>query len=259
VSLIWVVVLALGAVLLLIIVAGSPRLKVPRRVSLQGIEDPSAAEAYDRMSRTPQFKLIRRSFVNKLKKHAGQGTIADVGCGPGYLLQAIAKEFPNNRLVGVDISKEMINRAKTNIASTGQGEKTEFKQGSADNLPFNDDTIDFVVSTFSLHHWADPQASFDEIYRVLRPGGQMLILDLRRDARRMFSWLMWFAQNVALRLIGQGALRRINEPTGSLLASYTFKEAEAMMTKTSFSSFNIEGKLGWMYIWAEKSQAETSH
>lgn len=101
-----------------------------------------------------------------------------------------------------------------------------------------------MVSTLSLHHWADPQASFNEIHRVLRLGGQMLILDIRRDARRIFSWLMWFAQNVALRLIGQGALKRINEPTGSLLASYTLAEAEGIMAKTHFNDFKIDGKLG---------------
>jgi SAM-dependent methyltransferase len=123
-TLVWLVVLALGAALLLIIAAGSFRLNIPRRESLQGIEDPSAAEAYDHLSRMPQFELIRRSFIKKLKKHAGQGPIADVGCGPGYLLQAIAKEFPNNNLVGIAISTEMIKRARTNLGSTGHGGRT---------------------------------------------------------------------------------------------------------------------------------------
>ncbi len=257
-NLIELMVLALGVVLLLIIVAGSFRLKIPRRVSLQGIEDPKAADAYDRISRMPQFGLIRRSFVKKLKKYAGEGIIADVGCGPGYLLQVIAKEYPSNRLVGVDISTEMVERARANLVSMGYGGRVEFRQGSADNLPFDDGTQDFVVSTLSLHHWADPQSSFDEIYRVLKPGGQMLILDIRRDARRIFSWFMCFAQNVALRLIGGGALRRINEPMGSLLASYTLAEVEGMLAKTSFSDFKIEGKLGWIYIWGEKRRGRTA-
>jgi ubiquinone/menaquinone biosynthesis C-methylase UbiE len=119
--------------------------------------------------------------------------------------------------------------------------------------------LHFLLLSCACRASANPQASLDEIHRVLKPGGQTLILDTRRDARRIFSWLLWLAQNIALRLIGQGALRRINEPTGSLLASYTLKEAEEMMTKTQFSHFNIEGKLGWMYIWAEKSLSETSH
>jgi len=255
-NLVELIVLGFGVVLLLIVVASSLRLRIPRQVSLQGIEDPETAEAYDRMSRMPQFGLIRRSFVKKLKKYAGEGTITDVGCGPGYLLQVIAEEFPNSRLIGVDISTEMVERARVNLGSKGYGERAEFKEGSVDNLPFDDGTQDFVVSTLSLHHWADPQHSFDEIYRVLKPGGQMLILDIRRDARRIFSWFMWFAQNVALRLIGGGALRRINEPMGSLLASYTHAEVEGMIAKTFFSDFKVDGKLGWMYIWGEKKRAE---
>ena len=255
-NLVELIVLGFGVVLLLIVVASSLRLRIPRQVSLQGIEDPETAEAYDRMSRMPQFGLIRRSFVKELKKYAGEGTITDVGCGPGYLLQVMAEEFPNIRLIGVDISTEMVERARVNLGSKGYGERVEFKEGSADNLPFDDGTQDFVVSTLSLHHWADPQHSFDEIYRVLKPGGQMLILDIRRDARRIFSWFMWFAQNVALRLIGGGALRRINEPMGSLLASYTLAEVEGMIAKTFFSDFKVDGKLGWMYIWGEKKRAE---
>jgi ubiquinone/menaquinone biosynthesis C-methylase UbiE len=245
-------VLAVGTILFLIVVAGSFRLRIPRRISLQGIEDPKAAEAYDHISRMPQFGLIRRNFVKKLKKYAHEGTIVDIGCGPGYLLQLIADEFPRNSLIGVDISAEMVERARANLISKGYGKRVEFKQGSANNLPFDNGTQDVVVSTLSLHHWADPQSSFDEIHRVLNQGGQMLILDLRRDARQIFSWFIWFAQNVALRLIGSGALRKINEPTGSLLASYTLTEVKEMMAKTFFSDFKVEGKLGWMYIWGKK-------
>jgi ubiquinone/menaquinone biosynthesis C-methylase UbiE len=221
-------------------------------VSLQGIEDPKAAEAYDRISRMPPFALIRRSFVKELKKHAVQGTITDVGCGPGYLLMLIAKELPATRLVGVDISKQMVQRATANFASTGYGGRAEFRQGSAEHLPFNDDTQNFVVSTLSLHHWANPQSAFNEIYRVLAPGAELLILDLRRDAQRLFLWLLMFAQNVAFRLMGEGALRKINEPVGSLLASYTSEEIKEMMAKTPFSDFKVEGKPGWVYIWAKK-------
>lgn len=247
-----IVVIAVLSFLLLIIVSGLFRLKTPRRVSLEGIEDPKAAEAYDRISRMPQFKLIRRGFVKKLKKYHVKGTITDIGCGPGYLLQAIAKEMPENALVGVDISKEMVEKAKANFASIGYGEKIEFKQGSADHLPFGDGTQDLIVSTLSLHHWDEPQLAFKEIYRVLKPGGQMLIYDLRRDARRLFFYLVWFAQNIALRIMGVEAIRKINEPMGSLLASYTKKEIEEMMKKTPFSDFKVEGKLGWMYLYGKK-------
>ena len=234
-----------------VLVFGSMRSKIPRKVSIQGIDDPNAVEAYDRVSRLPQFKLIRRRFAKKLKKYMTKGTITDVGCGPGYLLQIIAEEFPESRLIGVDISREMIERAKANFDSLGLGGRAEFKKGSFERLPFEDQTQDSVVSTLALHHFPDPKLAFNEIHRVLKPGGQMLVLDLRRDARRMFFWFMWFAQNVALRIIGLDALRRINEPMGSLLASYTSHEIRETMLKTDFSDWKIEGKLGWIYVWGK--------
>jgi ubiquinone/menaquinone biosynthesis C-methylase UbiE len=247
--------LTLCSVLILVIIVGFFRLKTPRRVSLEGIEDPQAAEMYDRISRMPQFGLLRRGFVKELNKHGVEGAITDIGCGPGYLLQVIAKEFPRNRLIGIDISKEMVEKARGNFGMMRLGGGVEFRQGSVEHLPFEDGTQDFLVSTLSLHHWDNPQLAFDEIYRVLRPGGQLLILDLRRDARRLFFWLVWFAQNVALRVIGAGVIRRMNEPMGSLLASYTIKELEEMMLKTPFSDYEIKGKLGWSYLWGRKKVA----
>ncbi len=243
---------AFCSVLFLTMLLGSFRLKTPRKTSIEGIEDPRAAEAYDRISRMPQFGLIRRNFVKKLKKHAVKGSITDVGCGPGYLLLTIAEKLPRYKLLGVDISKEMLERAMANFDSMGLSGRVEFKLGSTDHLPFGDDTQDFIVSTLSLHHWADPHSAFNEIYRVLKPGGQMLILDLRRDARKLFFWLLWFAQNVALRVIGADVIRKINEPKGSLLASYTSQEIEEMMSKTNFKDYKIEGKLGWIYLWGKK-------
>ena len=220
---------------------------------MQGIEDPQMAEAYDRISRMPPFALFRRNFVKRLKKHASGGSITDIGCGLGYLLQLIAKEFPTYKLTGVDISEEMIKTATANFSRIGLGGRSEFKQGSAEHLPFEDNTQDFIVSTLSLHHWVDPKAAFDEIYRSLKPGGQMLIMDLRRDARRLFFWLVWFAQNVALRIAGAGVMRKINEPIGSLRASYTCAEIEEIMPRTPFDDYKIEGTTALIYLWARKS------
>jgi len=248
--------LILLVALFLILVLGSMRLKIPRKSSFQGIVDPEAVEEYDRVSRMPQFWLLK-SFVKKLEIYTVEGSITDVGCGSGILLGLIAKEWSTIKLVGVDISKEMLERARANFESSGLGGRAEFKEGSSDRLPFEDQTQDFVVSTLSLHHWADPESAFNEIHRVLKPGGKMLVLDLRRDARRVFFWLVWFAQNVAFRIIGLVALRRVNEPTGSLLASYTSQEITDIMSKASFSNWKIDAKLGWMYIYGVKSTIKT--
>ena len=239
--------------LFVIFIVSLKRLKIPRKVSIQGIDDSNAVEAYDRANRLPQFRLIRRSFVRKLKNYKVKGSITDVGCGPGYLLQTLAKELPDIKLVGVDVSKEMVERAETNFDTHRLGGIAEFKEGSSEHLPFNDQTQDFIVSTGALHHFADPTLSFNEIYRVLKPGGQMLMLDLRRDVPWFFFGFIRFVQNVALRIIGLNALRRLNEPTGSLLASYTEKEIREIMLRSDFSTWVVEVKLGWIYIWGRKT------
>ena len=69
-------------------------------------------------------------------------------------------------------------------------------------------------STVSLHHWQNPKQALQELYRVLRPEGQVLIFDLRRDGRKFFYWLLRFAQTFVVPV----ALRRISEPIGSALS-----------------------------------------
>ncbi|MHA2408104.1 MAG: class I SAM-dependent methyltransferase [Candidatus Ranarchaeia archaeon] len=231
-------------------------MKIPRKVSIEAIDDPRIVEEYDRISRLPQFKLIRQNIVRKLKKYNIKEAITDIGCGPGYLLLNLAKEMPDIKPIGVDVSKEMIQRAKNNFNSLGLSERVEFKVGSVDNLPFEDLTQDFIISSGALHHFPDPILAFNEIYRVLKPGGQMLIFDLRRDVRRIFFWLLWLAQNIAFRIMGLNAMKRINEPTGSMLASYTIEEIKEIMSKTNFADWTIEGKIGWVYIWGRKTSLD---
>lgn len=246
-------VLIFCVVLFVLLAVGTMRLKIPRKVSIQGIDDPNAVENYDRVSRLPQFRLIRHNIVRKLENYIVKGSVTDVGCGAGYLLQTLAKEMPEIKLVGVDVSKKMIERAKANFDSQGLSGRAEFKEGSSEHLPFEDQTQDFIVSTGALHHFADPTSAFNEIYRVLKPGGQMLMLDFRRDAQWFFFGFIRFVQNVALRIMGLNALRRINEPTGSLLASYTKEEIREIMSKSDFSTWIIEGKPSWIYIWGRKT------
>ena len=149
----WALVLLIALSLLVIMLAyGLTRLNIPRKVGFEGIEDPNMAEAYDRIDRMPQFKMIRRAFVGELKRLDHKGTIADIGCGPGCLLEVIWRAFPNEQLVGVDISQEMVEKARTNLAFKGMGGRVEFRQGEATKLYFESSSQDFPVSTLSLHH-----------------------------------------------------------------------------------------------------------
>ena len=240
---------AIAFLVLVVSVLGYRRVDVPRRLSPQeGIEDIEAVQAYDKISRWPQFRLLRMMIVGELKKHNPNGVLVDVGCGPGYLVVEIAKSFPRLTVIGVDISEEMVQKATDAVSGLGLGEKVSFRRGDIQELPFEDNSMDFVVSTLSLHHWSEPKRAMEEINRVLKPGGQFLIFDVRRDSRRLFYWLIRFAQTFIL----PDAMKRINEPTSSFLASYTPAELDALMSRSSFDGWKVKPGIFWTFIWGSK-------
>ena len=114
--------------------------------------------------------------------------ILDVGCGTGRLLRSAHVRFPDASLEGVDAAAEMLRQAG---ALTPAGSGTQFRQASAEALPFPDGKFDLVFSTMTFHHWSDQRRGIAEIGRVLAPGGRWLLADfmpagIMRLVRRVF-------------------------------------------------------------------------
>jgi len=186
--------------------------------------------------------------VREVKANNPKGKLVDIGCGPGYLINAIAKALPCLHIIGVDISEEMLKVARSKSSSLDLNKRVEYRQGDIRELPFKDNTIDFVISTFSLHHWSDPSEALQEIYRVLENKGQFIIFDLRRDSRRLFYWLIRFVT----KFIVPVPIRNIGEPLGSALSSYTLAEADAILRYSPFQQWKIKSGIGWMFVWGCK-------
>lgn len=221
--------------------------RVRRRVGREGIDVPGAVRAYDAMNRTPPFWALRRLVLRRLGREKPEGTLADLGCGPGYLLRAAAKKFTELRLVGVDIAEEALDAARKNLGPA----RVELLRGGSDNLPLPDSSCDFVVSTFSLHHWSRPGEIFSEFYRVLKPGGRFLVMDLRRDAPAPVHLFIC----VVTAVIVPRALRKIREPLGSLRAAYTVDEARGLLAETPFEDLRVERGFFWMVLSGRKGGA----
>jgi ubiquinone/menaquinone biosynthesis C-methylase UbiE len=109
--------------------------------------------------------------------------VLDVGTGPGIVPRTIAAAHPELVLEGIDLSKEMIERATAATAAAATAAPVRFQVADVAALPFEDGSIDLVVSSISLHHWADPAAGLRDVVRVLRPGGQAWIYDFRPALR----------------------------------------------------------------------------
>ena len=215
---------------------------------MEGIDSPEVAAAFEKVTNLLPFKLLYRKVLSQLKLYNLKNSLLDVGCGSGNLIIQVAKKYPSLDLIGVDLSSEILELAKKKAVENNLNEKIVFKIGYVEHLPFPDKSVDFILSTLSLHHWEDPKQAFEEIFRVLKDGGVLLIFDFRRDARKFFYGLLKFATKVVV----PKALKKINEPLGSLKAGYVFSEISQIISQTSFNNVDIKPYLAWMFIKLEK-------
>ena len=104
--------------------------------------------------------------------------VVDLGSGAGIdILIAGKKVGPTGRVIGVDMTDEMIKRAEANIRSAGL-KNVEVRKGIIEELPIDDSSVDWVISNCVINLSPEKSKVFNEIARVLKPGGQMLISDI---------------------------------------------------------------------------------
>ena len=105
----------------------------------------------------------------------GFGRLLDVACGPGVVTAALAPAAAS--IIAFDATEQMLEKAKVRCARAGVS-NVAFRSGDAESLPFEDGEFDGVVTRLAIHHFAAPQRAIKEIYRVLRPGGVAVIVDV---------------------------------------------------------------------------------
>ncbi len=103
-------------------------------------------------------------------------TIADLGCGTGYLAASLVGKV--GRVICVDRSEGMLDEARKRLARTGRTADIEYRAGELDALPIGDDEVDGVVVGMVLHHLDGLERPLAEMRRVVRPGGSVIALDL---------------------------------------------------------------------------------
>jgi len=222
------------------------RQRPDRRIaSHEEIEDPAVAEAYGRIATWPQMRLLRKIVIDRTLSMGQEGDAADIGCGPGHLVVELAQQAPGLQLTGIDLADEMLEKATANARRARVADRVEFRKGDASHLPFDNESLDLVLSTLSLHHWSEPVTVLNEIARVLRPGGAFLVFDLRRDIVAPAYTFLWFATRVVV----PEALRRINEPLSSCHAAYSLREAAELARQSSLTTWRVA--LGPMGLFIE--------
>ena len=156
----------------------------------EGIQDEITVETYDLFARSIRDKGWN-GVGGMIASGISGGDILDIGPGPGYVGLELAKKLNQTSLTGCEISPAMIRIAEKNAAEYGI--PARYVQGNCMKMPFADESFDTVISNGSLHEWEDPIRAFNEIYRVLRTGGQYCITDLRRDVHLLKKVMVYLS------------------------------------------------------------------
>ena len=150
--------------------------------------------------------------------------VADLGCGEGYLTIEAARWA--RRVTAVDRSQDVLARARA-LARRRKVGNIVWKRGELEALPLRDGSVDVALLSQALHHAARPEAALAEAVRVLRPGGRVLVLDLRAhheawvQERLGDRWLGFDAGTLEDLLVAAG-LEHVKVTTGARLAGDPF-------------------------------------
>ena len=193
----------------------------------------SSYEKATRMVIEAYYSQVAEEIVSNFKS----GVILDLGTGPGYLPIEIVRRAPDINIIGVDLSRKLIQMAQANAAKAGLSHQLSFEVGNSAGLHFDNASFDMVISTGMLHSLKNPVAVLKEIHRVLKKGGNAWIYDPANiadfiDTRKWKASLnfrersfLWF-----FKLLG------LHKP----IAAYTREQVIPMIEATEFKSFEID-------------------
>jgi ubiquinone/menaquinone biosynthesis C-methylase UbiE len=194
------------------------------------------ASAYEKGTRMV-IESYYRPVAAEIVANLNEGTILDLGTGPGYLPVEIAKRSATINVIGVDLSRKLIKMARSNASKEGLADRLAFQSGNAGRLEFADSSFDMVISTGMLHSLKEPVAVLQEIHRVLKAGREAWIFDPARVASRVdrekWKASLTLRERFFLWLFKISGLHKS-------IKTYTRKQAIALIKQTDFKDFSID-------------------
>jgi SAM-dependent methyltransferase len=203
-------------------------------------QDPERAQQYAKQAKLGA-RIVYAPFARKIAQSLGTleegATVVDLGSGPGLLAIELYRLWPQATIMAVDSSREMLQIARENAARAGLS-SFEARQGTAEEIPLEPGSVDLVVSQSSFHEWEDPDRGLAEIYRVLKPGGSLILKDYN------LAWLSGWKKSL------RGLLHSLH------MFKFGFDEVTSMARETGFERIQGKGKGMQYFLLATKPRAE---
>jgi demethylmenaquinone methyltransferase/2-methoxy-6-polyprenyl-1,4-benzoquinol methylase len=143
----------------------------------------------------------RREVAKIIKTDNSNRLIIDLACGTGELSIEIANNGLN--VIAVDFCEEMLKRAKNKIINHGLTDRITLIDAPVEYLPFNDNTFDYATIAFGIRNLYDPVKGLQEIYRVLKKGGKLIVLEFSLPKSKIFRRIYLFYFLKVLPFIGK--------------------------------------------------------
>lgn len=188
----------------------------------------------------------RRKAVSAIAALTNPSTILDVATGTADLaLEALS--LGEVTVTGIDISEKMLGEAGRKIAARELGHRIKLIKAAAEEIPFSDNTFDVAMAAFGVRNFSDTLGGLTEMYRVLRPGGIIMILEFSKPRGFLFRHLYRFYFSSVLPLIGRiisrdyPAYRYLPESVGRFPEGAAFAE---LLIRAGFGSPEIKRLTG---------------
>jgi demethylmenaquinone methyltransferase/2-methoxy-6-polyprenyl-1,4-benzoquinol methylase len=170
------------------------------------------APRYDFLNRLLSFGIDRRwrTKAVRLLKYREGSRILDVATGTGDVALEIALRTPESvKITGADFCKEMVDLGAVKVAASPYANRIDLKVAPCEDLPFANDTFDSITIAFGIRNVVDRKLGLAEMWRVLRPGGRMIILEFSTPRSQLFRQLYYFYFRRLLPVVG-GLFSRYN-------------------------------------------------
>ena len=169
--------------------------------------------------------------------------ILDLGAGPGLLSVEIFRKIPQATIIGIDPLIKMLQLANGNVKNA-DFQTFEPVVGVSENIPLKDNTVDMIASRFSLPYWTQPNKSFQEMMRVLKPGGKVVLEALNRD------FPTWKLFSIKIHMLFNRAGRDVTKyHVDAYKLAHTVKQVEQFFIEAGFTISEKEGKKNeWRFI-----------